>query len=122
MKVRYVLDTISSAHLSSRVEESRSLVAFDHLLIFAEALILGITKTSSPRFVLALQRKVHEQCTTQKEQKLVAQDHAMASPEPWSLAFDENVRRHNTIQIAPADNHAENNSTFQGAFCVVCEP
>lgn len=122
MKDRYVLDTVSRAHLSSRVEESRSLVAFDHLLIFAEALVLGVTKTSSPRFVLALQRKMHEQRTTQKEHKLVAQDHAMASPEPWSLAFDENVGRNDTIQVAPADDHAENNGAFQGAFCVVCEP
>ena len=122
MKVRYVLDTISSAHLSSRVEESRSLVAFDHLLIFAEALILGITKTSSPRFVFALQRKVHEQRTTHKENKLVAQHHTMTSPEPRSFALYENVGGDDAVQIAPADDHAKNNSAFQGTFCVVCEP
>ena len=117
-----VFHTTSSTQRSSRIEERRSLVALDHLLIFSKVLILGITKTSSPRFVLTLQRKVHEQRTTQKEHKLVTQYDAMASPEPRSLAFDEDVGRHNAIQVAPADHHAENNSAFQRSFRVVCEP
>ena len=121
-EVRYVPDAIPSTQSSSRVEERWSLVAFDHLLVFGEAFIFGITKTSSPRFILTLQRKVHEQRTTQKENKLVSQHHAMASPEPRLLALDEDVRRHYAIQIAPADDHTENYSSFQRTFCIVREP
>ena len=122
MKVGRVPDAFSSAQFSSRVEERRSLVAFYHLLVFGEALIFGITKTSSPRLVLTLQRKVHEQRTTQKENKLVSQHHTLASPEPRLLALDKDAGRHDTVQVAPADHHAENNSAFQGTFRVVCEP
>ena len=121
-EVRYVPDAIPSTQSSSRVEERWSLVAFDHLLVFGEALIFGITKTNPPRLVLTLQRKVHKQRTTQKEYELVAKHHTMASIEPRLLTLDENVGRHNTIQVAPADHHAENNSAFQRSFRVVCEP
>jgi hypothetical protein len=36
----------------------------------------------------------------------------MTGVEPRLLALDEDVGRHDTIQVAPADNHTENNSAF----------
>jgi hypothetical protein len=107
---------------SGRVEKARSLVALDILLIFGKALICGITKASTPCSVLALQHKMHEQRATHKEDELISQNHAMAGPVPRPLALDEDVGRHNAIQIAPSDDHAENNGALQRAFCVVREP
>ena len=91
-EAKLAVNTISSAQSSSRVEESRSLVAFDILLIFAEALVLSITKTSTPCPILTLQHEVHEQRATHQEQKLVAQHHTMAGIVPRPLALDEDVR------------------------------
>lgn len=104
------------------VHEIRPLVTLDHDLLLGQAIEHIIPLTGPPLAVLGAQREVHEDGAAQQEEGLEAEHDAVAGPVPRLLERDVDVGRHDAVQVAPADDHAEHDGALQRPLGVVRHP
>lgn len=109
------------SHLQ-RVDEIRSIVTRNPNLIRGLASMHVVPLATPPLRILALKHSPHEDSAAQKEQRHVSKNHAVAGVVSWFLFFEEDVRGDHTIDVAGADDDADDDAALVHAFDVVAAP
>ena len=81
-----------------------------------------IPRATSSLCVLALEHGPHEHSATEQEQRHVSEHHAVASPVSGLLFGQEDVGGDNTVDVAGADDDADDDAALVDALDVVAAP
>lgn len=98
------------------------LVASKVLLFIRHGIPLGVHATGRAKLVLAAEHDVHEYGAAEQAEDLVAEDDTMAHPVPGLLVRDVDVGGDHAVEVAPADDHADNEGALERALSIVVNP
>ena len=77
---------------------------------------------TKPPLVFRSQHGIHEDGASKQANDEVSQNGTMAGIVFWPLPLDVDVGADNSVEIAPADNYANDDTSFVNAFNVVAGP
>lgn len=77
---------------------------------------------TKPPLVFRSQHGIHEDGASKQANDEVSQNGTMAGIVFWLLPLDVDVGADNSVEIAPTDNHADDDASFVNALDVVAGP
>jgi len=77
---------------------------------------------AKPPLVFRSQHGVHEDGTSKQANDKVSEDGTVPSVVLWLFLLDIDVRADNSVEIAPADNNADDNTSLVNALNIVAGP
>lgn len=81
-----------------------------------------VPSTTAPLCVLPLQHDIREHSTTKQAHHHVAEHGGVASPVSRLFLLEVDVGRDDTVEVAPADDDANDDAALVDAFDVVAGP